>query len=99
MILAPPIACKRDVGGVLGVKDSMVAHVLGKGGSNPCRNASAAAQNTARTIRNVKGKGKRELEEASTDNDTNDDQKSKPAKKKLLTKIERSFMQSQLKVF
>jgi hypothetical protein len=98
MIFAPPIACKRDVGGVLGVKDSMVAHVLGKGGSNPCPNASAAARNAARTVRK-KGKGKRELEEVSTDNDVDNDQKSKPAKKKLLTKIERSFTQSQLKVF
>ena len=77
----------------------MVAHVLGKGGGNPCPNASAAARNAARAVRNVKGKGKRELEEASTDNDVDDDQKAKPAKKKLLTKIERSFMQSQLKVF
>ena len=77
----------------------MVAHVLGKGGGNPCPNASAATWNAARAVRNVKGKGKRELEEASTDNNVDDDQKAKPAKKKLLTKIERSFMQSQLKFF
>ena len=64
--ITPPIACKNDVGGVLGVKDSMVAHVLGKGGGNPCPNASAAARNAARAVRNVKGKGKRELEEAVT---------------------------------
>ena len=50
-------------------------------------------------MRNVNGKGKRELEETSTDNNIDDDQKAKPAKKKLLTKIERSFMQSQLKAF
>ena len=79
----------------------MVAHVLRKGGGNPCPNVSAAAQNAARAVRNVKGKGrrKRDLEEASTDNNIDDDQKAKPAKKKLLTKIERSFVQSQLKVF
>lgn len=76
----------------------MAAHVLGKGDSHPCPNSSAAAQNAARTVRNAKGKGKRGLEESSTDDDVDNDQKSKPAKKKLLTKIERSFTQSQLKI-
>ena len=37
-------ACQENVGGVLGVKDSIIAHILGKNGQNPCKNASNEAQ-------------------------------------------------------
>jgi hypothetical protein len=50
------IACKADVGGVLGVKDSKIAHILGKNSSNPCPNASEDARKAARTVK--KGKKK-----------------------------------------
>ncbi|RDB26063.1 hypothetical protein Hypma_006484 [Hypsizygus marmoreus] len=33
-------ACKSGIGGVLGVKDSMIAHILGKGHNSPCPNTS-----------------------------------------------------------
>ena len=36
------------VGGVLGVKKSMVAHILGKNGNNPCPNASDGALRVVR---------------------------------------------------
>jgi hypothetical protein len=45
------IACKADVSGVLGVKDSMIAHILGKNSSNPCPNTSEDAWKAARQLR------------------------------------------------
>ena len=88
-------ACKADVGGVLGVKDSMIAHILGKGGSIPCQNASVEARKMAKALKGgLNGKGKRGREGSSSDSDS--DSKKKPPKKKLLTKIEK---QPQLKVF
>ncbi|KAF8964926.1 ribonuclease H-like domain-containing protein [Flammula alnicola] len=86
-------ACKADVGGVLGVKASMVAHILG--GKNPCPNASSAARKTAKAVK--KGKGKRERDDSSSESDNQSTKK--PAKKKLLTKVETSMKQSHLKVF
>ena len=53
------IACNKDIGGILGVKDSMVAHILGKGGSSPCQFASTEARKTARKVKDPKGKAKR----------------------------------------
>ena len=85
-------ACKADVGGVLGVKDSMVAHISGR---SPCPNASPAARKTARALK--KGKGKRERDDSSSESDNQTTKK--PAKKKLLTKVETSMKQSHLKVF
>ncbi|KAF8164788.1 ribonuclease H-like domain-containing protein [Crassisporium funariophilum] len=90
-------ACKKDIGGVLGVSSSMVAHILGKSGSKPCPNASAEARKTANRTRDPKGKEKREREESGSDSD--DDSGRKPVKWKLLTKVKTSLKQSQLKVF
>ena len=90
-------ACKKDIGGVLGVKDSMVAHILGKGGNSPCPYASAEARKTARQVKDPKGKAKRGRE--SSGSDSEGDNERRPAKKKLLTKIKTSMKQNQLKVF
>ena len=88
-------ACQEGVGGVLGVKDSMIAHILGKNGQNPCKNASIEAQKTAREEK--KGKKKREREDSGSGSE-NDGEK-KNAKRKLLTSIQTTLKQSQLKVF
>ncbi|RDB15234.1 hypothetical protein Hypma_004745, partial [Hypsizygus marmoreus] len=88
-------ACKAGVGGVLGVKDSMIAHILGKGGNSPCPNASSKARKSARILK--KGKGKRVREDSDSNSD--DDKSEKRPKRKLLTKVETSMKQSQLKVF
>ncbi|KAF8974782.1 hypothetical protein BDZ97DRAFT_1751501 [Flammula alnicola] len=37
-------ACKADISSVLGVKDAMIAHILGKNGNNLCPNASEDTQ-------------------------------------------------------
>ena len=60
-------ACKKDIGGVLGVKDSMLAHILGKGGNNPCPIASAEARKTARKLKEPKEKAKRERETSGSE--------------------------------
>ncbi|KAG6861616.1 hypothetical protein C0995_014055 [Termitomyces sp. Mi166 len=88
-------ACKDDVGGVFRVKESMIAHILGKNRANPCLNVSAQALKIAKTIK--KGKGKRSKDEAS-ENEA-DDEKEGRKLKKLLTKVKASMKQSQLKVF
>ncbi|GLB45578.1 putative protein of unknown function (DUF 659) [Lyophyllum shimeji] len=88
-------ACKAHIGGVLGVKESMIAHILGKGGNSPCPNSSSEARKTARSLK--KGKGKRVRDDSGSDSD--DDDGAKKPKKKLLTKVETSMKQSQLKVF
>ena len=85
-------ACKADVGGVLGVKDSMIVHILGKEGSIPCQNTSVEAWKTAKALKS--GKEKQGWEDSSSDSDNGS--KKKLSKKKLLTKVEK---QSQLKVF
>jgi hypothetical protein len=75
----------------------MIAHILGKGGSSPCPNASTDARKTARKTKDPKGKEKREREVSGSDSDS--DNGRKPAKRKLLTKVKTSLKQSQLKVF
>ncbi|KAF8151367.1 hypothetical protein B0H34DRAFT_678015 [Crassisporium funariophilum] len=90
-------AMKAVVGGVLGVKDSMITQILGKGGNSQCPNASAEAQKTAKKVKDLKDLGKREREDSESDND-NSGSKKKP-KRKMLTKVETSLKQSQLKVF
>ena len=72
-------------------------HILGKGGGSPCPNASSEAQKTARKVKDLKGKGKREWEDSESD--SNGEDKRRPVKKQLLTKIKTFLMQSQLKVF
>lgn len=74
----------------------MIAHILGKGGNSPCPNASSEARKTAKKLR--KGKGKRTRDDSGSDSDSDDDNDKKP-KRKLLTKVETSMKQSQLKVF
>jgi hypothetical protein len=88
-------ACKADVGGVLGVKDSMIAHILGKNGNNPCPNVSEDAQKTARTEK--KGKKKKREREGEGSDSENDEKKR--VKRKLLTNVETTLKQSRLKVF
>ncbi|KAF8883353.1 hypothetical protein CPB84DRAFT_1850995 [Gymnopilus junonius] len=90
-------ACNRDVGGVLGVSSSMIAHILGKNGSKPCPNTSSEAHKTARKAKDPKGKEKREREVSGSESD--DKSGRKPAKRKLLTKVKASLKQTQLKVF
>ena len=89
------IACKADVGGILGVKDSMIAHILVKNGNNPCPNVSEDAQKTARTEK--KGKKKKREREGEGSDSENDEKKQ--VKRKLLTNIKTTLKQSQLKVF
>ncbi|PPQ78441.1 hypothetical protein CVT25_011885 [Psilocybe cyanescens] len=89
-------ACDAGIGSVLGVKDSMIAHILGKSGNKPCPNASAKAHKTAKTMKN-RG-AKRVRDESDDDNEVSEDG---PAKKtrKLHTKVQKTFKQSHLKVF
>jgi hypothetical protein len=75
----------------------MLAHILGKGGSSLCPNASSEAWKTARKVKDPKGKGKRGQEDSGSDNNGEDERR--PAKKQLLTKIKTSLTQSHLKVF
>ncbi|KAG6903137.1 hypothetical protein C0995_004684 [Termitomyces sp. Mi166 len=88
-------ACKEDVGGVRGVRESMIAHILGNGKDGPCPNTSSDARKAARQLK--KGDKKRELPDADSDSDVDTIQK--PAKKRMLTKVQASMHQSQLKVF
>jgi hypothetical protein len=67
------IACKAGVRGVLGVKDSMIAHLLGRCGHGPCQNASSEAQKVVKALR--KGKGKRDQGDSDDDMDEDDRQK------------------------
>ncbi|KAG6876721.1 hypothetical protein C0993_000856 [Termitomyces sp. T159_Od127] len=78
---AKPEACKEDVGGVLGVKESMIAHILGK---NSCSNVSTQAQKMAKAPK--KGKGNRSKDKA-LENEADDEWEGKK-QKKLLTKVE-----------
>ncbi|KAG6888519.1 hypothetical protein C0992_008317 [Termitomyces sp. T32_za158] len=87
-------ACNDDIGGVLGVKESMIAHILGKNGVNPCPNTSTQARKMAKALK--EGRRKRSKDEVS-ENQSDDEEGRKP--KKLLTKVETSMKQSQLKVF
>ncbi|KAF5387115.1 hypothetical protein D9615_001638 [Tricholomella constricta] len=73
----------------------MMAHILGKGGHNPCPNVSSEVRKAVKALK--KGKEKRERED-SEDELTHGDV-TKPAKKRLLTKVENSMKQPQLKVF
>ncbi|KAF8151389.1 hypothetical protein B0H34DRAFT_665164 [Crassisporium funariophilum] len=75
------LAMKAGVGGVLGVKESMITHILGK----------------AKKVKDSKDLGKQEREDSESDNDNSGSTK-KP-KRKMLTKVETSLKQSQLKVF
>ncbi|KAF8150044.1 ribonuclease H-like domain-containing protein [Crassisporium funariophilum] len=89
-------AMKAGIGGVLGVKDSMVAHILGKGGNGQCPNASAEARKTARGLKDTKVSGKRVQDASESEGD---DGGKKKKKRKLLTEVKTSLKQSQLKVF
>ncbi|KAF8161032.1 ribonuclease H-like domain-containing protein [Crassisporium funariophilum] len=76
-------ACKEDIGGVLGVKEAMVAHLLGKGGSKTCPNRSEA-QKVVQGLK--KGRGKRPHDDSDLGSEHNQDVTEKPLKKKLLTR-------------
>jgi len=73
----------------------MIAHILGRNGSNPCPNTSEEAQKMARAEK--KGKKKREWDGGGSDSENNGEKKR--AKRKLLTNVEATLKQSQLKVF
>lgn len=98
-------ACKADVGGVLGVKDSMIAHILGKAGASACPNASKKAKKAAQEMRaaakeNTSKKRSQELSSSEESDDDEDTNKAKPkTKQKTLTKVEMTLKQAPLKVF
>ncbi len=96
LIFVYATACKANIGGVLGVKEAMVAHILGKGGNNPCPNSSSEARKTARQVK--KGKAKREREDSEAASENEDDGE-KRVKRRLLTDVEATLKQSRLKVF
>ncbi|KAF8150576.1 hypothetical protein B0H34DRAFT_791004 [Crassisporium funariophilum] len=73
----------------------MITHSLGKGGNNPCQNASPEARKVAKQLK----KGKRKRGQEESEDDTDDEDAKKQGKRKLLTKVENLFKQSQLKVF
>jgi len=77
----------------------MVAHILGKGGNQPCPYTSAEARKTARKVKDPKGKAKRGRESSGSESGSDNHDERRPAKKKLLTKIKTSLKQSHLKVF
>ncbi|KJA14104.1 hypothetical protein HYPSUDRAFT_100893, partial [Hypholoma sublateritium FD-334 SS-4] len=84
---------------ILQVKDSMIAHILGKGGSKPCPHVSATAKKVAKSLRKEKSgpsKDKRPRESSDSDEST---MSKKPVKRKLLTQVKKSMKQPQLKVF
>ncbi|KAF8867776.1 hypothetical protein CPB84DRAFT_1757208 [Gymnopilus junonius] len=81
-------AFENDVGGVLGVKDSMLAHILGK---NKLRASDKEAAWKKR-----KGKWSREDSDEEGDDEGST---SKTVKRKLLNNIKSSMKQTQLKVF
>ncbi|KAG6835860.1 hypothetical protein H0H93_013888 [Arthromyces matolae] len=90
---------KEDVGGVNGVKESMSAHLLGKGSSGKgCPNASKRARMIAQQM---KGSGSGQSKRSHDSVDTEEfDHQQKRAKTKVLTNVEESFMkQTKLKVF
>lgn len=77
----------------------MIAHILGKGGSKPCPHVSATAKKVAKSLRKEKSgpsKDKRPRESSNSDEST---MSKKPVKRKLLTQVEKSMKQPQLKVF
>jgi len=80
---------------MLGVKDSMVAHILGKNGNNPCPNASDGTLRVAREEKKGKKKRQREGPGSGSENDGG----KKRAKRALLTNVQTTLKQSQLKVF
>lgn len=100
-------ACKAQVGQVLGVKEAMVAHVLGKSGTGQCPNVSSKACKAAKELKAELSEGTsngKRGRDPSSDNESNaeDDQDNsshKKTKQKLLTKVQKSMSQSTIKVF
>ncbi|KAF9566803.1 hypothetical protein CPC08DRAFT_682210 [Agrocybe pediades] len=81
-------AMKDGVGSVNGVRDSMLAHILGKGGNTPCPNVSKEVIKAAKAIKS----GKRPATESQDSNE-------RPKKRALLNKVEQSAtIQTLLKV-
>ncbi|KAG6863576.1 hypothetical protein C0991_004943 [Blastosporella zonata] len=81
---------KDDIGGVNGVKESMSAHILGKGSSGKgCPNASKRAQMIAQQMKGSSA-GQSKQSHDSVDSNTKEfDGQKKRAKTKVLTKVER----------
>ncbi|TFK58634.1 hypothetical protein BDN72DRAFT_781827 [Pluteus cervinus] len=91
-------ACNEDVGGVLGVKKSMIAHILGPHGNKPCPNSSEAARKVARKAReNTDGGGKKRERDPSSDEEGSGEKKK--VKRKALARVEKNMKQTQLKLF
>lgn len=83
----------------------MIAHILGKNVNNPCPNASDDAQKTARrekksqkTARGEKKDQKKREREEEGSSSENEGEKRR-VKRKLITNVEATLKQSQLKVF
>ena len=74
----------------------MIAHILGKGGNKPCLNASSAASKCARSSGNTAQESEKRARDPGSDDLVTS---SNPTKKRLLTQVETSMKQSQLKVF
>ncbi|KAF8221705.1 hypothetical protein L208DRAFT_1382147 [Tricholoma matsutake] len=79
-----------------GVKDSIITHILGKNGNNPCPNASEDARKTARTER--EGKKKREREKEGEGSDSENNSEKRCVKRKLLTNVKATLKQPCLKI-
>jgi hypothetical protein len=90
-------AFEEDVGGVRGVKESMIAHILGKGGVGGCSNASKKARQIAKKMKG--GNGKRERENSESDGEKDSDEEDQRPKKKLHTLVKKTFVQTELKPF
>ena len=84
------------VGGVLGVKDSMFTHILGKNGNNLCQNALDGA---LRVVREEKKGTKKKRQREGLGSGSEGDGGKKQAKRALLTNVQTTLKQSQLKVF
>ncbi|TFK73763.1 hypothetical protein BDN72DRAFT_834384 [Pluteus cervinus] len=97
-------AMKSDVGGVLGVRRSMLAHILGKGGSGPCPNVGLEVKKLAKSLKSGKSNGKenrkREREDSDSGSERSDDSERKERpKKKHHTKVKEVLQQTESKVY
>ncbi|KAJ6615716.1 hypothetical protein B0H10DRAFT_2435314 [Mycena sp. CBHHK59/15] len=83
------VQARADAGSVLGVKDSMIAHLIG---ANPCPYAMPEAQKHAKKIKNGKAP-------ATDSADDGSDNEQPMKKRKLFCKVENLMKQTELQVF
>ncbi|KAJ6543742.1 hypothetical protein DFH09DRAFT_1088606 [Mycena vulgaris] len=82
-----------SAGHVRGVKESMIAHLIG---SRPCPHASATAKSTAKKIKTGKGKA------PAPDSDADDESDPQPASKKrkaIFRSVDKAMKQPELQVY